>query len=150
MRVTTHRRCKRFCSIAVLCVSFTWQMVKTRVIRLRGAEGRDARDQTAFRAFHSFLVEVRMLATYMRLMRTKNLKIKIASSSCRPQLQKSSKRIQCSNELMFHCHAIVGGSLWTAALSHQKKTEKGRFFLRGGGGCTVFWQSPVKVACRKV
>ena len=38
------RRSKRFCSNAVLCVSFTWQMVKTRVIRLRGVEGRDARD----------------------------------------------------------------------------------------------------------
>ena len=86
-------------------------MVKTRVIRLRGAEGRDARDQTAVRAFHSFLVEVRMLATYMRLMRTKNLKIKIGGSSCRPQLQKSSKRVQCSNEIMFHCHAMVSGSL---------------------------------------
>ena len=86
-------------------------MVKTRVIRLLGAEGRDARDQTAVRAFHSFLVEVRMLATYMRLMRTKNLKIKIAGSSCRQQLQKSSKRLQCSNEIMFHCHAMVSGSL---------------------------------------
>ena len=33
-------------------------MVKTHVIRLRGAEGRDAGDQIAFCAFHSFLVEV--------------------------------------------------------------------------------------------
>ena len=86
-------------------------MVKTSVIRVRGAEGRDARDQTAVHAFHSFLVEVRMLATYMRLMRTNNLKIKIAGFSCRPQLQKSSKRVQCSNEIMFHCPAMVSGSL---------------------------------------
>ena len=42
------RRSKRFCSNAVLCVSFTWQMVKTRVIRLRGVEGRDAHDQLRF------------------------------------------------------------------------------------------------------
>ena len=53
-----HRRSKRFCSNAVLCVSFTCQMVKTRVIRLRGVEGRNARDQSAFCAFDSFLVEV--------------------------------------------------------------------------------------------
>ena len=52
------RRSKRFCSNAVLCVSFTWQMFKTRVIRLRGVEGRNARDQIAFCAFHSFLVGV--------------------------------------------------------------------------------------------
>ena len=45
-------------SIAVLCVSFTWQMMKTRVIRLRGIKGRNARDQIAFCALHSFLVEV--------------------------------------------------------------------------------------------
>ena len=32
-------------------------MIKTRVIRLRGVEGRNARDQIAFCAFHSFLVE---------------------------------------------------------------------------------------------
>ena len=33
------RRSKRFCSSAVLCVNFTWQMVKTRMIRLRVMEG---------------------------------------------------------------------------------------------------------------
>ena len=33
-------------------------MVKTRVIRLRRVEGRDAHDQIAFCAFHSFLMEV--------------------------------------------------------------------------------------------
>ena len=52
------RRSKRFCSSAVLCVGFTWQMVKTRVIRLRVIEGPNARDQIVFYAFHSFLVEV--------------------------------------------------------------------------------------------
>ena len=30
-----NRRSKRFCPNAVLCVSFTWEMVKTRVFRLR-------------------------------------------------------------------------------------------------------------------
>ena len=39
-------------------------MVKTRVIRLRGAEGRDMRDQIAFCAFHSFLVEIQTNAGY--------------------------------------------------------------------------------------
>ena len=42
----------------VLCVGFTKQIVRTHVITLRGLEGRDARDQIAFCAFHSFLVEV--------------------------------------------------------------------------------------------
>ena len=40
-------------------------MVKTRVIKLRGVEGRDARDQTAFCVFHSFLVEVQTNAGYI-------------------------------------------------------------------------------------
>ena len=39
------RRSKRYCSIAVLGVSFAWRRVKTRVIRLRGEKGREARDQ---------------------------------------------------------------------------------------------------------
>ena len=59
------RRSKRFCSNTVLCVSFTRQMVKIRVIRLRGVEGRNARDQITFCAFHSFLVEVQTNAGYM-------------------------------------------------------------------------------------
>ena len=52
------RRTKRFCSNAVLCVSFTWYMVKTRVIRVRGVEGRNACDQIAFCTSQTFLVEV--------------------------------------------------------------------------------------------
>ena len=60
------RRSKHFCSIAsVLCVSFTWQMVKTRVIRLRVIEGPNAHDRSAFCAFHSFLVEVQTNAGYI-------------------------------------------------------------------------------------
>ena len=77
------RMSKRFCSNAVLCVSFTWQMVKTRV----KVETRVIKLCSDFYAFHSFLVESkRMLATYMRRMRNNNLEIKIAGSSCRPQL----------------------------------------------------------------
>ena len=49
----------------VLCVSFTLQMVKTRVIKLQGIEGPNARDQIAFYAFHSFLVEVQTNAGYI-------------------------------------------------------------------------------------
>ena len=52
------RRSKRFWSIAVLCVSFTLEIVKTRVTRLRVIIGPNARDQIALCAFHSFLVEV--------------------------------------------------------------------------------------------
>ena len=52
------RKSKRFCSNAVLCVSFTLQMVKKRVIRLRVFEGPNARDQIAFYTFHSFSGEV--------------------------------------------------------------------------------------------
>ena len=49
------RRSKRFCYNAALCASFTWQMVKTCVIRWRMIEGPNAHDQIAFYAFHSFL-----------------------------------------------------------------------------------------------
>ena len=63
-------------------------MVKTRVIRLRGAEGRDACDQIAFCASpftDSYWISKLMLATYMRRMRNNNLDIRIAGSSRRPQ-----------------------------------------------------------------
>ena len=60
-----HRRSKRFCSSAVLCVSFTRQMFKPSVIRLRGVEGRDAHDQIAVCTFHSFLVDVQTNAGYI-------------------------------------------------------------------------------------
>ena len=40
-------------------------MVKTRLIRLRMIEGRNARDQSAFCAFHTFLVEVQTNAGYI-------------------------------------------------------------------------------------
>ena len=53
------RRLKRF------CVSFTWQMVKTRVIRFRVIESPNARDQIALCAFHSFLVQVQTNAGYI-------------------------------------------------------------------------------------
>ena len=57
------------------------------MIRLPGAEGRDVRDQIAFCAFHSFLVEVQTNAGYiMWRMRNNNLEIRIADSSCRLQL----------------------------------------------------------------
>ena len=54
------------------------QKVQTRVTTL------------AFAAFHLFLVEVQTkLATYTRRMRNDNLEIRIAGSSCRPQLTDS-------------------------------------------------------------
>ena len=59
------RRSKRFCSSAVLCVRFTWQVVRTRVIRLRVTEDPNARDQSAFCAFRTFLVEVQTNAGYI-------------------------------------------------------------------------------------
>ena len=40
-------------------------MVKTCVIKLQGAEGRDASDQIALCTFHSFSVEVQMNAGYI-------------------------------------------------------------------------------------
>ena len=49
------RRSKRFCYNAALCASFTWQMVKTCVIRWRMIEDPNARDQIAFYAFRSLL-----------------------------------------------------------------------------------------------
>ena len=61
------RRSKRFCSSAVLWVSFTWQMVKTRVISVQAIESPNTRNQITFCAFPSFLVKSkRMLAAYVR------------------------------------------------------------------------------------
>jgi len=66
---------------SVLCLS---SRVKTRVIRLQVIEGPNVRDQIAFCAFHSFLVEVQTNAgTHMRRMRNNNPEIRIAGSSCR-------------------------------------------------------------------
>ena len=47
------RRSKHFCSIAMLFVSFWWQIVKARVIKI------------AFCAFYSFLMEVQTIAGYI-------------------------------------------------------------------------------------
>ena len=66
------------------------------VIRLREIEGPKARDQIVFCAFHSFFKTKRMLAKYIRRMRNNNLEIRIAGSSCRPQL-----KIQQSLSLIF-------------------------------------------------
>jgi len=44
---------------------FRLQMVKQRVIKLRVKEGRNARDQTAFSAFHSLLMAVQTNAGYI-------------------------------------------------------------------------------------
>ena len=65
MRGDKDRRSKRFCSVVVLCVCFTLEIVKTRVIRLLVIEGPNARDQIAFCAFHSFLVEAQTNAGYI-------------------------------------------------------------------------------------
>ena len=58
----------RFCTIAVLCVSFTLQIVKTHMIRIRVIEGPNMHDQSVFCAFHTFLVEVQMNADYIDAM----------------------------------------------------------------------------------
>ena len=47
------RRLKRFCSNAVLCISFAWQMVKTRMIRLQVIKGLNLCEKIVFCAFHS-------------------------------------------------------------------------------------------------
>ena len=56
---------QRFLSITVLCVSLTCQIFKARVIRLRVIEGPNTRDQIAFGAFHSFVMEVQTNAGYI-------------------------------------------------------------------------------------
>ena len=80
------RRSKHFCFIAVLCISFTWQIVETHVIRLQVTGGPNALDQIAFCAFHLFSVKSKwMLATYMQQTSNNNLDIRIVGSSCRPR-----------------------------------------------------------------
>ena len=49
----------------MLCGSCTWQIVKTRVIKLRVEKSPNARDQIAFCSFHSFSVEVQTNAGYI-------------------------------------------------------------------------------------
>ena len=53
-------RSKSSCSSAVLFISFTWQIAKMRVIRLRVIEAPNVCVHMAFCAFHSFLVEVQV------------------------------------------------------------------------------------------
>ena len=65
---------------------FVWvsrdRLSKTRMIRLWVIEGPNARDQIAFCAVHSFLVEVQTkLATHSRCMQNSNLEIKIAGDN---------------------------------------------------------------------
>jgi len=67
MRATTMEGQNAFAP--TLCVSFTWQIAKTRLIRLRGVEGRNARDEIALCAFHSLLVEVQTKAGYIHAWR---------------------------------------------------------------------------------
>ena len=55
---------KRFCSNAVSALR-RFLMAKTCMIRLPGVEGRNARDKSAFCAFHSFLVEFQTKAGYI-------------------------------------------------------------------------------------
>ena len=67
------------------------------MIRLGVMVGPNARDQIAFRAFHTFLLEVQkwMLATYMQWMHDNNLEIRIAgSSSCPKKLFKLKSRMK--------------------------------------------------------
>ena len=71
MRATTIKGQNAFATWAELCVSFTWQIVQTRVIRLQVIERLKARDQIVFCAFHSFLVEVQMNAGYIHTMHAK-------------------------------------------------------------------------------
>ena len=64
------RRSKCFCSSVVLCVIFTWQMVKNvcdqiHMIRIWVIEGANVRDQIVFCVFHTFLVEVQMNSSYI-------------------------------------------------------------------------------------
>ena len=66
MRATTIEGQNAFAPALFFCVNFTWQMVKTRVIRLRVIEGPNARDQSAFYAFLTFLVEFQRNAGYIR------------------------------------------------------------------------------------
>ena len=83
------RRSKHFCSNAVLCAGLTWRIVKTRVIRLRG--GRRSKH-----AWSNCILSILFILsgspnkcfqhTYMQRTPNNNLEIRIADSSCRPQL----------------------------------------------------------------
>ena len=95
-------------------------MVKTHVIRLQGVEERNVRDQIVLGTFLS----LRMLATYMRLMRNYNLEIRIAGSSCRPQLSIQDLPIKLFlNPVTLNCYSVgpsfdVAMPKWTKRRMH--------------------------------
>ena len=65
-------RLKRFFPITVLqCALHAFQIVKTRVIRLRVIEDPNTRDQITFCIFHSFFVEVQTNAGYIHVTHAK-------------------------------------------------------------------------------
>ena len=92
---------KRFCSIAVLCVSFTWQIVKTHMIRLWKVADPNTRDQIAFCAFHSFLVEVQANAVYILtyVITTWRIGVPAPLVACNINLYLHHSRAQCTNDI---------------------------------------------------
>ena len=103
---------------------FMWEMVKTRVIRLRVIKGPNARDQIGFCALNSALEVVQTkLAKYVPSMRSSNLGPVVQRAiSTNPGLNfliiivSYFKTVQSSNcrqkELTWYC--VILTSLWTA------------------------------------
>ena len=112
----------------MLCfwVHFTWQMIKTRVIRLCGVEGRDMHDQIAFCAFHSFLVEVQMNAGYIHATHVKFIVI-----TWRLWLQVT--RGACNNFMLLEQEKFkrvpdfLSTALWGMIIWHDVWSLTGRF-----------------------
>ena len=56
-------------------------------------------------------------------------------------LRKSSKRVQCLNEFMFHCHLRFYVTQWSVAACVKPPPPLRKYWRKGrGAGCTVLWQ----------
>ena len=101
----------------MLCVNFTWQIVKTRVKRLQGVEGRNVCDQIALWEFHSFNACV---------ITTWRLGLRVARGARNKSLcnMTSTRRMALSS---------TGASLWRREAGERKKesdTQQGPVLWR--------------------
>ena len=65
----------------------------------------------------------------------------LSQPECNITLRKSSKRVQCLNEVMFHCHLRFYVTQWSVAACVKPPPPLRKYWRKGrGAGCTVLWQ----------
>ena len=111
-------------------------MVKRCLITLRVKHvgSPNACDQSAFCAFHTFLVEIQTNAGYIWHMRNNNLDIRIAGSSCHPQLL--CKVFVCSSpESRIKSSWLLRLDSWFSIPARLMKPERPLFTVDYKGFC---------------